>query len=196
MLNRAAFTDIAALGRQLGVRYLLEGNVRRVGANLRVTTQLLEAATGEIVWTAKFDRPLAELAELQEELVTDIAASLDTQVYALEMERALKKPGDITAWEAVARACPPIASTTLQPGRSGDRGSQARRRHRAGLCAGACHARRLLSPTLTLLSPDDPAEVQRIRAIAERALALAPDDASVLGCGWASALLYRLSRGR
>ncbi len=103
MLNRAAFTDLAALGRQLGVRYLLEGNVRRVGANLRVATQLLEAPTGEIVWTGKFDRPLAELAELQEELVTDIAASLDTQVYALEMDRALRKPADITAWEAVAR---------------------------------------------------------------------------------------------
>ncbi len=89
---------------QLGVRYLLEGNVRRVGANLRVTTQLLEAATGEIVCTAKFDRPLAELAELQEELVTEIAGSLDAQVYSLELERVLKKPGDLTAWEAATRS--------------------------------------------------------------------------------------------
>jgi TolB-like protein len=103
-LRKSATTDLSAVGRQLGVRYLLEGNVRRVGANLRVTTQLLEAETGASIWTAKFDRPLAELAELQEELVTDIAASLDAQVYSLEMERALKKPGDITAWEAVTRA--------------------------------------------------------------------------------------------
>ena len=103
-LRKGAATDLSAVGRQLGVRYLLEGNVRRAGVNLRVATQLLEAATGEIVWTGKFDRPLAELAELQEELVTDIAGALDTQVYNLEVERALKKPADITAWEAVARA--------------------------------------------------------------------------------------------
>ncbi len=180
MLNRAAFTDLAALGRQLGVRYLLEGNVRRVGANLRVATQLLEAATGEIVWTEKFDRPLAELAELQEELVTDIAASLDAQVYNLEMERALRKPGDITAWEAVTRAM-----------------SAYRKYDAAALTSAIEEARRAVAiapdyalghATLAaalanayLVSPDDAAEVQRIRAIAERALALAPDDASVLG---------------
>jgi TolB-like protein len=76
----------------LGVRYLLEGNVRRAGANLRVTTQLLEAASGTVLWAGKFDRPLAELAELQEELVSEIAASLDTQVNSLEMERAPKNP--------------------------------------------------------------------------------------------------------
>ncbi len=178
-LSRAAITDLAALGRQLGVRYLLEGNVRRVGANLRVATQLLEAATGEIVWTAKFDRPLTELAELQEELVTEIAASLDTQVYSLEMERALRKPGDITAWEAVARAM-----------------SAYRKWDAAALVEGVEEARRAVAiapdyaPGHAMLayalshaylgSPDDPAEVQRIRAIAERALTLAPDDASVL----------------
>ena len=180
MLNRAAFTDLAALGRQLGVRYLLEGNVRRVGANLRVATQLLEAATGEIVWTGKFDRPLAELAELQEELVTDIAASLDSQVYDLEMQRALKKPSDITAWEAVARSM-----------------SAYRKFDAAALVEGIAEAKRAVAiapeyalghatlgvalASAYLLSPDDPAEVQRIHNIAERALALAPDDASVLG---------------
>ncbi len=181
-LSRTAITDPAALGRQLGVRYLLEGSVRRVGANLRVATQLLEAATGEIVWTGKFDRPLVELAELQEELVTDIAASLDTQVYTLEMERALKKPGDITAWEAVARAV-----------------SAYRKWDAAALAEGIAEARRavaiapdyapghgMLALALAaayFVSPydDNPAEVQRIRAIAGRALTLAPDDASILG---------------
>ena len=179
-LSRAAIADLPALGRQLGVRYLLEGNVRRVGTNLRVTTQLLEAATGEVMWTAKFDRPLAELAELQEELVTEVAASLDTQVYGLEMERALKKPGDITAWEAVARST-----------------SAYRNSNAAALQLGVDEARRAVAiapdyaPGYAMLattratfyyatSADDPAEVARIRAIAERALALAPDDVTVL----------------
>jgi TolB-like protein len=181
MLNRASFADLAALGRQLGVRYLLEGNVRRVGANLRVATQLLEAATGEIVWTAKFDRPLTELAELQEELVTEIAASLDTQVYALEMERALKKPGDITAWEAVARAWSAYRKWDAAARVEGVEEA----RQAVAIAPDYAPGHAMLGSTLALaylVSPDDPAEVQRIRAIAERALALAPDDASVLWC--------------
>ncbi len=57
------------------MRYLLEGNVRRVAATLRVTAQLVEAETGAILWLQKFDRPLSELAELQEQLVTEVAAN-------------------------------------------------------------------------------------------------------------------------
>jgi TolB-like protein len=178
-LSRATITDLAALGRQLGVRYLLEGNVRRVGATLRVTTQLLEAATGEIVWTGKFDRPLAELAELQEELVTDIAASLDAKVYGLAVERALKKPSDITAWEAVARSL--SAYRKWDAAARVDAIEEARRAVTIAPDYAPAHA--ALAHALanaSIASPDDPAEVRRIRNIAEHALALAPDDAMVL----------------
>ena len=179
-LSRAAITDLSAVGRQLGVRYLLEGNVRRVGTNLRVTTQLLEAATGEVMWTAKFDRPLAELAELQEELVTEVAASLDTQVYGLEMERALKKPGDITAWEAMARSTSAYRKFDAAAFQSGI--EEARRAVAIAPDYAPGHAALAFALAAAYLSasPDDPAEVARIRAIAERALALAPDDVTVL----------------
>jgi TolB-like protein/Tfp pilus assembly protein PilF len=100
--NNAA--DVAQIGRQLGVRYLMEGNVRRVGNNLRVTAQLIEAGNGAILWTQKFDRPLSELADLQEDLVTEVAAHLGTQILRIEMERALRKPGNLNAWEAMTRA--------------------------------------------------------------------------------------------
>ena len=186
-LSRAAITDIAALGRQLGVRYLLEGNIRRVGANLRVTTQLLEAETGTAIWTAKFDRPLSELADLQEELVTEIAANLDTQVHNLEVERALKKPGDITAWEAVARAW--SAYRLYDPKAIQLAITEATRAVAIAPDYGVGQA--MLAMTLAtrfaFTGPDDPAEVQRIRTIAERALALAPDDIMVLG--WAGLAL-------
>ena len=103
-----AWTDKAAdlrdVGRERGVRYVLEGNVRRAGQDLRVTVQLVEAETGAILWTQKFDRPLSELADLQEALVTDVAAHLGVQVVNREFERALRKPGDITAYEAIQRA--------------------------------------------------------------------------------------------
>lgn len=188
-LSRAAITDLAALGRQLGVHYLLEGNVRRVGANLRVTTQLLEAATGEIVWTGKFDRPLSELAELQEELVTEIAACLDIQVYALEIERALKKPSDITAWEAVARS---MAAYRDWGPASHERAIEEAARavaiapdYAPGLAAYAA----ALADQFLATGSDDRVEVQRIRSLAHRALALDPDNAQVL-CWAGEALCF------
>ncbi len=97
-------SDVAEIARQLGVRYLMEGNVRRVGETLRVTAQLIEAGNGAILWTQKFDRPLSELANLQEDLVTEVAAHLGTQIHRIEMERALRKPGNLNAWEAMTRA--------------------------------------------------------------------------------------------
>ncbi len=161
------------------MRYLLEGNVRRVGANLRVAAQLLEAETGAAIWSAKFDRPLAELAELQEELVTDIAASLDTQVYALEMERALKKPSDITAWEAVARAWSAYRRWDGAPRASGI--EEAKRAVAIAPDYGQAHAMLAVALGDTYLSEsDDPAAFKRIRATAERAIALAPGDIAVL----------------
>lgn len=102
--RNGAIPDLQAMGRQLGVGYLLEGNVRRTGDSLRVTAQLVEAASGEILWTQRFDRPLSELAALQEDLVTELAAHLDAQVYSIETARALAKPANLTAWECVTRA--------------------------------------------------------------------------------------------
>jgi TolB-like protein len=101
---RKNMSDLRTIGQELDAKYILEGNVRRVGDTLRVTAQLVEAADGAILWTQKFDRPLSELAALQEELVEEVAANLGVQIHKAEMERALRKPGDITAWEAVMRS--------------------------------------------------------------------------------------------
>ena len=100
--NQAA--DLRLIGRELGARYILEGNVRRIGLNLRVTAQVVEAESGRILWTERFDRPLSELALLQDNLITEVAAQIGAQVNRLEMDRALKKPSDLTAWEAVMRS--------------------------------------------------------------------------------------------
>ncbi len=100
--NQAA--DLRLIGQELNARYILEGNVRRVGETLRVTAQIVEAETSAILWTDKYDRPLSELALLQEELITEVAAQIGAQVFRIEMERALRKPIDLTAWEAVMRS--------------------------------------------------------------------------------------------
>lgn len=185
-LSRSLRADPVALGRQLGVRYLLEGNVRRIGSALRVTTQLLEAAAGEVVWTGRFDRPLAELAELQEDLVNEVAATLDTQVYSLEMDRALRKPADITAWEAVARSLSAYRgydAAALQRATG-----EAERAIAIAPDYGPGHAAlaNALANAYFSSGRDDPEAVARIRAIADHALALGPDDVTVLAyCGLA-----------
>jgi tetratricopeptide (TPR) repeat protein len=96
--------DLRQIGQHLGVRYLLEGNLRRVGKTLRVTAQLIEAESESILWTQKFDRPLAELSVLQEDLVTEVAAHLGVQVQLAAMDRALKQSGNISAYDALMRA--------------------------------------------------------------------------------------------
>jgi TolB-like protein len=103
-IYRTGSRDLRQIGQHLGVNYLLEGNVRRVGEALRVTAQLVEAESESILWTRKFDRPLAELSALQEDLVAEVAAHFGVQVQLAAMERALKKPGKISASEAMMRA--------------------------------------------------------------------------------------------
>jgi TolB-like protein/Tfp pilus assembly protein PilF len=101
---RTGARDVRQVGRDLGIRYLLEGNVRRVGEDLRTTAQLIEAETGDIRWTQKFDRPLRELAAFQEDLVAEIAAHIGVQVRRIETEQALNNPGNISGWEAYVRS--------------------------------------------------------------------------------------------
>jgi len=181
-LHRGAIANFADVGRQLGVRYLLEGNVRRSGTNLRVTTQLLEAATGAVLSTGKFERPLSELAQLQEHLVLDVAGSLDAQVYSEEMKRSLKKPRDVTAWEALMRSFAArrrfdLASLTTVL-------IEAERAVRIAPDYGLAHAILADARAVRLILPgakDDPKEIAGIRAMIERALALDPDHPMVLG---------------
>jgi TolB-like protein len=176
-----AMPDVGALGRELGVRYLLEGNVRRTGAHLRVTAQLVEAASGEILWSQKFDRPLAELAALQEELIEELAANLGTQFWRAEMEQALKKPGDHTAWECTMRSLAAVRQFTDE---SLFRGIQeASRAVAISPDYGLAHAMLANHSALayTYLSPDDPAEVALIKHHIDRALACDGENPAVLG---------------
>lgn len=172
--------DIEAMARSLGVRYILEGNVRRRMKSLRVTAQLLDARTGTILWTQKFERPLDELAELEEELVLEVAAHLNSQVNRLEMERALKKPENLTAWELVTRA---VANYRQITGETLLLALQdAQKAVEIAPSYGLAHAM-LADANATIYmhaSPDDPAAIEKINAEIGRALALDPDNPMVL----------------
>ncbi|MEJ2014066.1 MAG: adenylate/guanylate cyclase domain-containing protein [Limibacillus sp.] len=92
------------VARDLGVRYLLEGSVRQAGKRIRVTAQLINAETGHHVWAEKFDRELADIFDLQDEITHRIAATLVPELEQAEttLTRA-KRPGDLTAWDCYLR---------------------------------------------------------------------------------------------
>lgn len=95
--------DIRRIGAELGIDYIMEGNVRALGDTLRVTAQLVECRTGTILWNHKFDRPASQQAQLLDELVADVSAQLGVKIQNIEFERAAKATEPATPWEAVKR---------------------------------------------------------------------------------------------
>jgi TolB-like protein len=80
--------DVKKLGRELNVRYLLEGSVQRGGKRLRVNVQLIDAGTGNHLWAERFDKPVADLFDMQDEIVSRLANTLNAELIAAEARRA------------------------------------------------------------------------------------------------------------
>ena len=83
--------DIKRVGRELGVRYVLEGSVRKSGQRVRVSVQLIEAETGKHIWAERYDRELADIFDLQDELTEAISAQDDAELAGSEREQAHRK---------------------------------------------------------------------------------------------------------
>jgi TolB-like protein/class 3 adenylate cyclase len=84
--------DVQTIGRELNVRYVLEGSVQRGGNRMRVNVQLIDAETGNHLWAERFDKPLADLFDMQDEIVARLAGSLNAQLVAAEARRAEQAP--------------------------------------------------------------------------------------------------------
>src|SRR6516164_9839451 len=80
--------DVRKLGRELNVRYVLEGSMQRGGNRLRVNVQLIDAETGNHLWAERFDKPIADLFDMQDEIVSRLANTLDAQLVEVEARRA------------------------------------------------------------------------------------------------------------
>ena len=80
--------DLKQIGRELNVRYVLEGSVQRSGNRLRVNVQLIDAETGNHLWAERFDKPVTDLFDMQDEIVARLANTLDAQLIAAEARRA------------------------------------------------------------------------------------------------------------
>jgi TolB-like protein/class 3 adenylate cyclase/Flp pilus assembly protein TadD len=84
--------DAKTIGRELNVRYVLEGSVQRSGSRIRVNVQLIDAETVNHLWAERFDKPLADLFDMQDEIVSRLANALNAQLLAVEARRAEKAP--------------------------------------------------------------------------------------------------------
>ena len=80
--------DVRQIGRELNVRYVLEGSVQRSGKRLRVNAQLIDTETGNHLWAERFEQPVTDLFDMQDEIVSRLANTLDAQLIAAEARRA------------------------------------------------------------------------------------------------------------
>ena len=89
---------------ELGVRYVVEGSVRKGGERVRITVQLNDVATGSHIWAERYDRDIADVFAVQDEITEAIVAAIEPQLYAAENFRAQRKPPDsMDAWDLVMR---------------------------------------------------------------------------------------------
>ncbi len=96
--------DVKHVGRELGVRYVLEGSVRRGGNRVRITAQLIDAIAGTHVWADRYDRDLSDIFAVQDEITASVAGVIEPALAEAEQQRVLRKPpGSLDAWEAYQR---------------------------------------------------------------------------------------------
>jgi TolB-like protein len=99
--------DVRTIGRELGVRYVLEGSVRRGGDRLRITAQLVEAATGNHLWADKFDGAFEDVFDLQDRITAGVVGAVEPSVRLAEIERARRKRTDnLDAYDLYLQALP------------------------------------------------------------------------------------------
>jgi len=97
--------DVRQIGRELGVRYLVEGSIRKSGSRIRITGQLIDAETGNHIWADRFDRSLGDVFELQDEITLQIASAIEPNLQSAEVRRAtLKRIDNLNAYDLYLRA--------------------------------------------------------------------------------------------
>jgi adenylate cyclase len=173
--------DVKQVGRELGVRYVLEGSVCKAGARVRITGQLIDAATGAHLWADRFDGSLENVFELQENVALSVAGVIEPALQTAEIARSAHRPtGDLTAYDLFLRAYAMVWSSARQTPealRLLERAiaRDARYGPALGYAALACY--RLVQDGL---SEDPVTDRRKSTDFARRALEVAGDDPGVL----------------
>jgi adenylate cyclase len=107
--------DVKQVGRELGVRYVLEGSVRKAPDRVRITAQLIDAANGAHIWAERFDGSLADVFELQDKVAISVAGVIEPALQAAETARSASRPtNDLTAYDLYLRAYAMVWSSARQ----------------------------------------------------------------------------------
>jgi TolB-like protein/class 3 adenylate cyclase/Flp pilus assembly protein TadD len=110
--------DVRQVGRELGVRYVLEGGVRKAGARIRINAQLLEAETGAHLWAEKFDGAVADVFDLQDQITDQVVGIVEPSLRRSEIERSRRRrPDNLDAYGLYLRAVPHMEGLTLEGAR-------------------------------------------------------------------------------
>jgi TolB-like protein/Tfp pilus assembly protein PilF len=170
--------DLKQIGRELNVRYVLEGSVQRGGNRMRVNVQLIDAEFGHHLWAERFDKPLADLFDMQDEIVARLANALNSQLVEVEARRAEKSPNP-DSMDLYFQG-----ETCLNRGLSPDNLAKAREFFDRAMVADpknvdalVASARVDISAAMQFLASDRPATLAAAEAKATSALCLVPDHA-------------------
>ena len=173
--------DVKQVGRELGVRYVLEGSVRKAGNRVRITGQLIDTADATHVWAERYDRALDDIFALQDELTISVVGAIEPTLRQAEIERARRKrPDSLDAYDLYLRALPFAFTAMPKFGDKALRAAPTGDRDRARLCRRAC-VHRLVSPKPVSAGRGPRRGDEGRRAAAIRlAIAIGGDDATAL----------------
>jgi TolB-like protein/class 3 adenylate cyclase len=194
---RGKAVDVKKIGRELNVRYVLEGSVQRGGNRLRVNVQLIDAETGNHLWADRFDKPVADLFDMQDEIVSRLANMLDARLMAAEARRAegMPNPGSMDMYFQ--------GRASLNKGMSPETLAEAERFFARALALDPNNAEALASSALVdasigagNVSDDRAIRLAAAEAAATKAVSLAPDNALAhMALGVAYILTKRAAQG-
>jgi pentatricopeptide repeat protein len=175
--------DVKQVARELGVRYVLEGAVRKAGDRVRISAQLIDATTGAHLWAERFDGPLEDIFELQDKVAVSVAGIIEPTLQAAESARSADRPThDLTALDLYLRARRELNASVEKNSinRALDLLGQAIERdpHYGPALAFAAHCHRWLEVSGCTKDPE--AARRTSMELARRALRSAPDDPHVL----------------
>jgi adenylate cyclase len=175
-------TDARAIGKELGVAYLLEGSVQKVGNRLRIIVQLIETEGGVHVWSSRYDGTVDEFFDLQDRITQQIAGALQPSIRLAEIERSRRRrPQDLGSYDYTMRAMPHVWALEKEESAKAlellEKALAVDPEYPLALAlTGWCHAQRSVYNWV-----DDVADSQaKARSLAERAAALSGDDPLIL----------------
>ena len=178
--------DVKEVGRSLGVRYILEGSVRKASGKVRITGQLIDASTGTHIWADRFERDLTDIFALQDEITVAVVSAIQPKLLQTEIAMATRRrPENLTAYDCYLRARQQFYSSTregvAETKRLADRALELDPRFGlVAALAGICHSRNVLFGYVA-----DP-QFDRTEAVRLCRLALSFDDSDADTFAWAA----------